>query len=135
MTRDGASPHQQSRKKALPSSLDLDHFQLYGAKEVPGTPKFQPLSVNLVDQFGAFPDVEVQKPERLGTPTDKNGEGVLDGESHLTCYKVKLPPGTPKLPNRVVETDDQFGQLTLKVSSKPKMLCVPSLKTVLLPLP
>jgi hypothetical protein len=98
---------------------------------MPGTPKFQPLLVDLEDSFGILQDVKVKKPERLGTPTDKNNEGIINEESHLTCYKVKRASGAPNLPKRVVEADDQFGHLTLEVGSKPKTLCVPSSVTVI----
>lgn len=120
-----------SEKDGVASDLNVDHFQLYSVKEEPGAPNFEPLEVDLEDQFESFLDVTVEKPAFLGTPTDKNGEGVFDPLSHLTCYKVALAPGTPKLPPIVVETDDQFGHLTLKVGSKPKTLCVPSSKTVI----
>ena len=120
-----------SEKSGEPSNLNVDHFQLYEAKEKSGTPKFQPVLVDLEDQFGILLGVKVEKPERLGTPTDKNSEGILDEESHLTCYKVKRASRAPKLPKRVVEADDQFGHLTLDVGLKPKTLCVPSSKTVI----
>jgi hypothetical protein len=120
-----------SEKDGVASELRLDHFQWYKAKEKSGTPKFEKLNVDLEDQFGTFLDMEVEKPEHLGTPTDKNGEGILNEESYLTCYKVKQASGTPKLPKRVVSTLDQFGELTLKLGSKPKTLCVPSTKTLI----
>jgi hypothetical protein len=112
----------------VPSALGVDHFQLYEAKVKSGTPKFQKVNVDLFDQFGIYLDAKVEKPKRLGTPTDKNGEGILDAVSHLNCYKLK---DVAKIPKRVVETADQFGELTLKIGSKPQELCVPSLKTVI----
>jgi hypothetical protein len=71
--------------------------------------------------------VEVKKVKYVCTPVNKNGEGIHDPTAHLTCYHVK---GTDLSPPPKVEASTQFqtSQLELK---KPKLLCVPSTKTVL----
>ncbi len=96
-----------------------------------GKPVFEKLNVALQDQFGTFFDVEVEKPTQLGTPTNKNSEGILNEESRLTCYEVKQASGTAKLPKYVAQILNQFGDLTLQLGSKPKTLCLPASKEVI----
>jgi nicotinate-nucleotide pyrophosphorylase len=43
--------------------------------------------VSLDDQFG-LTDKDVTTPRFLCAPVDKNGEGVIDEETHLVCYEV-----------------------------------------------
>ena len=115
-----------SQEIGEPSALNLDHLKLYRAKRTPGTPKFQRLDVNLADQFlEGIVAVTLQKPVRLGVPTDKNGEGITDADAHLTCYSLKAQ----KFNKRDVDVVNQFGQFKLTVK-KPNMLCVPSDKQV-----
>jgi len=104
----------------LTSVPSLDHFELYKTKTTPGTPKFERIEVNLVDQF-LEDAVELKKPVRLGVPTDKDGEGIINPLAHLTCYSLRAP----KFEKRDVEVVNQFGQFRLTVK-KPNMLCVPS---------
>jgi hypothetical protein len=110
--------------KKLAAAPSLDHFELYSAATTPGTTKFEKLEVELEDQF-LDETVKLKKPVRLGVPTDKNEEGIIDPSTHLTCYSVKAP----RFEKRDVEVVNQFGQFRLTVK-KPKMLCVPSNKQV-----
>lgn len=66
----------------------LDHYLCYKAKVTPGTGFQPPSPVNLVDQFGAG-TAEVQKPESLCTPVEKNGEARVDQDTHLVGYQLK----------------------------------------------
>jgi hypothetical protein len=114
-----------SEKNGIPSALMLDHFSCYKAKVPSELPRFEPRDVVLADQFEETV-VRVEKPDRLCTPVDKNGEGFVDGTTHLTCYRIKQAPFDP----RTVGVENQFGTLSLEVQ-KPERLCVPSLKTVI----
>ncbi len=67
------------------------------------------------------------KPVMLCAPVDKNGEGIGDPVSHLTCYELEKLKVKATLD---VAVNDQFGELILTVQ-KPKFVCVPSTKEVL----
>ena len=77
----------------------IGHFLCYKVKTAKGQPKFQPDAAALSDQFesGAF---DVTNPVSLCTPADKRAEGIVDPDTHLKGYAIKLPlrfrasPGT-----------------------------------------
>jgi hypothetical protein len=115
-------------KDGQPSILDLDHFKCYDAKTRPGTPKFQPQTVTLVDQFEAK-DTKVLKPDSLCNPVSKNDEPIIDETAHLKCYDIKDVSGQEPFEPREVVADDQFGTEQLTVT-KSRRLCVPASKTV-----
>ena len=48
------------------------------------------IDVRLTDQFGTSLQT-VRKAKRLLVPVDKDGEGISDVVSHLTCYDLKNP--------------------------------------------
>lgn len=119
-----------SERDHQPSALNLDHFKCYGAKTPKTAPRFRPQDVSLVDQFETKATTLV-KPVSLCTPVDKNGEGLMDPTSHLTCYMIKdakRKPRQSKFEKRDVIVDNQFGEQMLEVT-KPALLCVPSLKS------
>jgi hypothetical protein len=73
-----------------PSNHEVDHFKCYTvkpSKDEPGLPKG--IHVSVVDQFNQPTLYDVQKPSRLCTPVDKNGEGIKHPRNHLMCYVVK----------------------------------------------
>ncbi len=113
-------------KDGVASDLNLEHFKCYKVKTAIGTPKFARREVTLVDQFGET-TVTVLKPEALCNPVDKNGEGVKDSDTHLTCYKI-IPRSFSLKPEVLVA--NQFGENELTVVSR-RTLCVPSAKTEL----
>ena len=114
-----------SEKNAEPSELNIDHFQCYQAKTAKGTPRFQRVQgVSLADQFGAS-TVDLFKLDRFCAPVDKNGEGIINPDSHLTCYRVRGVQ--PKFVKQDVDAADQFGVLNLTLK-KSRRLCVPSTK-------
>ena len=104
-----------SKKNAVPSALNLDHFKCYKAQGVPVN-----MNVNLEDQFGVEPDVLVGIPAFFCTPVDKNGEGIMNPDADLTCYEIDADQGA----EQVVVIDNQFGQQNLDVND-PELLCVP----------
>jgi cysteine-rich repeat protein len=112
-----------SGKDGGPLALNLDHFKCYQAREAVGTPKFVRRRVSLVDQFGPV-TVTVLKPEALCNPVVKNGGGITDPNTQMTCYKI-VPRGFPQKPD--VSVANQFGENTLMVVSR-RTLCVPTLE-------
>ena len=72
----------------------------------------------------------VVEPKRLCNPVDKEGEGIINPDNHLMCYKVEPVEGE-LLHERVkrIHINNQFGPLEVKTDEE-KELCVPSLKTL-----
>jgi hypothetical protein len=107
--------------------LPLDHFKCYEAKQL-GT-KFDPRRVLLTDQFNTE-RVNVVRPEAFCTPVDKNGEGINDPTTHLTCYKIRDVRGDefPAFRRQRVEVGDQFGTHALLLKTI-RSLCLPSSKS------
>ena len=89
------------------------------------------ITVTVDDQFDDTPKVfKVKRPRRLCTPVNKNGEGIIDPETHLMCYKVRRAKGEPRHQRvRGIRVNNQFGPLQLD-TRKPRELCVPSTKTL-----
>ncbi len=114
--------------------FNLDHFKCYKAKDLKN-PKFEQTTVNLADQFeindGKF---DLKKPFLFCNPVSKNGEGIINPDDHLTCYKAKESKevgGATKIPKESrpeVEIVNQLGTLQLQ-AMKTFLLCVPSTKT------
>jgi len=78
---------------ALPPETPLlNLFLSYDLKAPKSEPKFEKFDVQLEDQFlaGLF---SVEKRKELLNPVVKNGEGILDPETHLVSYKVKQLSG------------------------------------------
>jgi hypothetical protein len=109
------------------SIATLDHFELYQAKTTNGTPRFDRREVSVNDPFmGINETMELKKPVALGVPTNKNGEGIFNSVTHLTCYSVRAP----RFQKLHVDGNTQFGDFRVR-ARKPNMLCVPSFKEVL----
>jgi len=105
----------------------LEHYLGYKVKEPKDADKFEKFTVTLSDQFETA-TYTVEKPDRLFTPVEKNGEEIIDFISHYVGYKIKIPKGDDKFEKiEGVSVTDQFGQLTIDIK-KPKLLLVPSAK-------
>ena len=105
---------------AEPLGPAVDHFQCY---DIDHATKLDPrLQVSLEDQFGAREGVRVnRRAESYCVPVDKNGEGIINADSALTCYRV-----VTRISERLkIEIDNQFGEQEFKLN-RPKLLCVPS---------
>ena len=102
----------------------VDHFKCYTVigKSVGKT-------VSLADQFETK-NTKVLGPSILCNPVDKNGEGINNPDTHLTCYKIRDVVGQPRFQQRKVLIKNQLDEQTLRVLS-PSVLCVPSSKTVI----
>lgn len=106
----------------------LDHFKCYRAKQTGA--KFESRKVILTDQFNTE-RVKVLKPDRVCTPVDKDGSGISNPDTHLTCYRVRdiRHDEFPRFKRTHVEMTDQFGTHDLLLT-KTRKLCVPSSKEV-----
>ena len=105
---------------------DPDHYLLYKTKDQ-SDPRLTNQTVTLEDQFGGGTyEIYVKKPNRLGNPADKNGEGISDPNTHLVGYNIKVKS---QKPDRVdgIHVEDQFGELFVD-SKKLESLLVPSTK-------
>ena len=111
----------------IPAPVLVDHFLCYDAKTPKDEPKFEKRTVELSDQFETT-DKLVTKPKLVCNPVDKNGEGIVNSEVHLTCYEVKRPKGDPEFEDRNVSVTNQFGEDQVLEVTNPKLLCVPSSK-------
>src|SRR5207248_3002194 len=101
-----------------------DHYLCYKAKASPFTPI---ASVHLVDEFEDV-NVAVVKPRALCTPADKNGEGVMDQNTHLKSYQIKqLTPHA----RRTVTIQNQFFSPLSLTTIKPDLLYVPTNKDLI----
>jgi dipeptidyl aminopeptidase/acylaminoacyl peptidase len=98
----------------------LDHFKCYTVREVE-SPRFEPQTVTLFDQFAASTTATVVRPNRFCNPADKNDEGINDPTRHLMCYRLREGAGT----RREVRVRNQFGDQILTVG-RPESLCNPA---------
>jgi hypothetical protein len=109
-----------TEKLISPGPVDLDHYKCYQAAGAQVD-----LGVGLVDQFQARTTL-VLDPKLFCTPADKNGEGIADPLTHLTCYTtnpIGQAPGLIPITNQFLAGD----QLELL---GPDLLCAPSTKEV-----
>jgi hypothetical protein len=81
--------------------------------------------VTLEDQFLPPTLRSVDEPELFCAPTSKNGLPIEEPEEHLTTYNAPAPLE----PNLDVQTEDQFGLRTLRVTGA-RELYVPTQKLV-----
>ncbi len=115
--------------------IRLDHFLSYKVKRTKGTPKFEKQEVTLTDQFESDVLFEVKKSKELYNPADKNGEGIIDPDTHLVGYEIKRAKGEPKHEKQTnIQVDNQFGTIFVD-TKKPDRLLVPSLKDLDIPIP
>lgn len=114
-------------------TVPLDHYLSYKIKGTQGGPKFRKFGpVVLADQFGSA-KYTVVKPQQLGLPADKNGEGVFNLTTHLEEYKVKAVSGTPKFTTiSDVRIINQCNDMLIQVK-KPVSLLVPTNKDLVTP--
>jgi hypothetical protein len=110
-----------------------DHFVFYEVKPNADADKLVKFGrLTLADRFRAA-DYDVLKPEALGLPADKNGEGIADAATHLVSYQIKEAAGTAKFESRTgIRAVNQCGDLLLEVR-RPEALLVPSAKDQLAP--
>lgn len=115
------------RTASVPFPQNANHYKCYDAFGPPvGVP------ATLETQFG-FEDVMVMHPELLCNPAEKiTPDGlaypIIDPHYHLVCYRIDPPQPI----GVAVTAFDQFGEWYLHLDA-PTYLCVPSLKTGVVP--
>jgi hypothetical protein len=111
------------------SATDVDHYKCYKAKPALGEPRFAPPSPpSVTDQFFTGGQaVEVKRVTKLCNPVSRDSSVVNHPESHLVCYKVKLPQGTPRFIPQTVSTNNQI-RADVLIASRVAELCLPALK-------
>jgi hypothetical protein len=103
-----------------------NHFQCYKVKG-----EFEKVTVQLQDQFAELKDAVAIKPVLLCNPTRKvhGGEDfpIEDATQHYVCYSIK----TAKIDKREVFVSNQLTDFISEPVTviKPKMLCLPTLKS------
>ena len=98
-----------------------------------GTLKFEKRAVTLSDQFetGVF---EVKKLKALYNPVEKDGQGILDPDTHLVGYGIQPDKNGPKHVKQTnIQVDNQFGTIFVD-TRKPDRLLVPSAKSLTNPI-
>jgi len=104
---------------AEPAGPAQDHYQCYDVNRSSKLDSHPEVSLN--DQFGFRDEVKVgKKVDSYCTPVDKNGEGVINPDNTLTCYRIK----SHRLKQKLV-VQNQFGEHTILIK-KSKLLCVPA---------
>ncbi len=113
-----------------PAVFTIDHFKCYKVKVSEGWEFPEGIQVDVVDQFNQPKLFDVEKPKRLCNPVDSDGEGIINPDAHLMCYKVKRAEDEPKHEKvKGIPINNQFGPLQLD-TKKEEELCVPSVTTV-----
>ena len=104
-----------------PARHHVGHYKCYTANKAMG---FVPQSVRVADQFTPLPGkiVDVKRLTKLCTPADKNGEGIKNPETYLTCYQVQTHP---EVRESEVQINNWFGPGTVDIRGE-KELCMPS---------
>lgn len=76
-----------------PTSHNVDHYECYTVKISANAEKFPTdLRARVVDQFSQSTLYDIQRPDSLCNPVDKNGEGINDLDTHLMCYQAMVAP-------------------------------------------
>ncbi len=65
------------------------------------------VQASIADQFESG-NYDVKKPVRMCNPVDKNGEGILDPDTHQKGYQIKAVKGAPKHVKQRVTIQNQF---------------------------
>jgi endonuclease/exonuclease/phosphatase family metal-dependent hydrolase len=108
-----------------------DHFLCYKAKTTKGAAKLpKGTQATLSDQFEAVVLSDVKRKEGLCNPADKNGEGIVDADTHLTAYQIKAAAGATMHVRRTdITVANQFGEIRLDTIKEDRLL-VPAAKSV-----
>jgi len=103
-----------------PLAARLDHFKCYAAGTTERTPPFRPRRVQLADQFETRTAL-LTGIASVCNPVDKNGEGIEDPNTLLTCYRLQ---GLDRAKHFDVTLENQFAEDSFKVAGA-TVLCVP----------
>ncbi|MCP4004725.1 MAG: hypothetical protein GY725_11060 [bacterium] len=115
-----------TEKLIFPGQVDVDHYKCYLATGAPID-----VGVSIADQFQGRTTLLLE-PNLFCTPASKNGEGIDDADTHMTCYSTNpagAPPGLIPILNQFLAGSEQIDLLG------PDFLCAPSTKEVVLQVP
>jgi len=121
----GAYSSANAQNGKNPPGVNPTHYQCYSVE----APKNSEAVKMLRDQFGVAGDVKLGSVVYLCAPTEKNGSGLKDRVTHYLCYEEERD----KAVNKKVRITNQLTKesgIELVVGT-PKLLCVPSIKTLL----
>jgi hypothetical protein len=107
-----------------PLADPIDHFKCY--RVFTGRQRVAGLTID--DEFGTLTE-KLTRPVRVCLAADKNGEGVPDPTSALTCYKVYQTSAPFFRGKSPIYVNDQFFSGTTSVNLL-RELCVPSQLTI-----
>ncbi len=117
-----------------------DHYLCYTARKArpprgaAAFPRFEPRAgVTVTDALSsALPNdqhlVDLTKSTTLCVPANKNGEGIVDTETHLEGYKAKRTrtrPNQPRFAKRALQVENQLGHFEMLLNAAHDLL-VPS---------
>jgi hypothetical protein len=113
-----------------PTNADgVNNYKCYRVKDNKAPALPAGIQVTLQDQFGSA-IYDVKKVTKLCTPVDKDGDGIVNTDNHLTCYKIVLaknPPQPKFIKHKVSTRNSNIGDAFLDIK-KPKELCMPAYK-------
>ena len=73
---------------SAPADPGLDAFKCYAAEVKPKTPRFEPVSARLTDEFGSG-TVDIVYPNMVCNPASVADGGVLHEQVHQVCYRIQ----------------------------------------------
>lgn len=102
---------------------NVDHYKCYGASDEK-SPAFVPATAALTDRFETK-TTALRKPASFCSPAGKNGGGVNDARTSLTCYSIKDVKDQAKFEGASVQVSNALGTTQLRLT-KATQMCVPS---------
>jgi hypothetical protein len=103
-----------------------DAFLCYTAATVRGDLVLpSSLRVTLTDQFEDGVEYDVRRPHGLCNPAETNGEGIVDGVTHLTQYRIRAVKGVPRhvhQPVRDLRIFNRFGTIVVDTLAEERLL-------------
>ncbi len=109
----------------------MSHYKCYQARHAKRTPRFQPETVFLTDQFRDNVETSVLKLNSFCSRATQNpiGTGTAAGYANdLTCYSIRDKPRQDRFTPRNVQVSDKLAGEQVLTVSKTQSLCVPALK-------
>ncbi len=127
------APGHRAEAQNGPYELPDDHFLCYKGKPDKNLGQIlqKGVTTDLDDQFQAE-EHGVKKLRGICNPADKNSEGIVDPNTHLTPWAIKSTGA--KHVSQTVTTYDQFGRLSL-TTAKTERLMIPAAKSLTAPPP
>jgi len=100
-----------------------DHFLCYKGKLPKGEVSGAGAVLDLVDMLAQPAAFDLGKERGSCNPADKNSEGIVDADTHLTVYQVKRQKGEAKFAKQAnVRMVDQFGEVFLDTKKEDRIL-------------